>query len=223
MNPKKYPRGTSVKAWGCPRGTPSSSVKIMSPFKTLYFYCFMHYAFFLERLYFSFQFSLVLFAAINGWTPTNFFWRRFTRFHLPRTLRFLLLSFNECSLFLELRSAFIFRLDFYSDIVLSLYLGVFWPLVHVGFYQNSCFKKVQMVLEKRKSFMQKSGTKRSLFKLWLRLLHVVLDVILIVCLVIFAIAWLVSNDWDCLMSIWKKSCVVFYYVEVFIWVSPLIL
>jgi hypothetical protein len=44
-----------------------------------------------------------------------------------------------------------------------------------------------MVLEKRKSFMQKSGTKRSLFRLRLTLLHVVLDVILIICLVIFAV------------------------------------
>jgi hypothetical protein len=35
---------------------------------------------------FSFQFSLVLFAAINGWTPTNFFWRSCLVFHLPRTL-----------------------------------------------------------------------------------------------------------------------------------------
>jgi hypothetical protein len=25
--PKKYPRDTSIKAWGCPRGTPSSSAK----------------------------------------------------------------------------------------------------------------------------------------------------------------------------------------------------
>jgi hypothetical protein len=30
--------------------------------------------------------SFVLFAAINGCTPTNFFWRRCTRFHLQRTL-----------------------------------------------------------------------------------------------------------------------------------------
>jgi hypothetical protein len=52
--------------------------------------------------------------------------------------------------------------------------------------------------------MQKSGTKRSLCRLRLRLLHVVLDVVLIVCLVIFAVAWLVSNDWDCLMSLWKN-------------------
>jgi hypothetical protein len=85
----------------------------------------MHYAFFLERLVFSFQFCLVLFAAINGWTPTNFFWKSCLAFHLPRTLRFSLLSFNECSLFLELCLAFIFRLDFCSDLVISLYQGVF--------------------------------------------------------------------------------------------------
>jgi hypothetical protein len=144
----------------------------------------MHYAFFLEHLYFSFKFCLVLFAAINGWTLTNFFWRSCLAFHLRRTLCFSLLSFNECSLFLLLRLAFIFRLDFCSDLLISLHKGVFWPLVHVGFHQKSCFKKVRMVLEKRKSFIQKSGTKRSLFRLRLRLLHVVLDIILIVCLVV---------------------------------------
>jgi hypothetical protein len=46
-------------------------------------------------------------------------------FHLPRTLRFSLLSFNECSLFLELRLAFVCHLDFYSDLALSLHQGVF--------------------------------------------------------------------------------------------------
>jgi hypothetical protein len=124
-----------------------------------------------------------------------------TRFHLPRTLYFSLLSFNECSLFLLLRLAFIFRLDFCSDLVLSLHQGVFGPLVYVGIHQKRCFKKVWIVLEKRKSFLQKSGTKRSLFRLRLRLFHVMLDVVLIVCLVIFAVAWLVSYDWDCLMSL----------------------
>jgi hypothetical protein len=104
---------------------------------------------------------------------------------LPRTLHFSLLSFNECSFFLELRLAFVFRLDFCSDLHLYLHQGLFWPLVYVGIHQNSCFKKVRMVLEKRKSFMQKkSGTKRSLFRLRLRLLHVMLDVVLIVCLVV---------------------------------------
>jgi hypothetical protein len=125
-------------------------------------------------------------------------------FSLPRTLQFSLFSFNECSLFLLLHLAFVFCLDFCSDLVLSLHQGEFGPLVYVGIHQKSCFKRVWMVLEKRKSFMRKSGTKRSLFRLWLRLLHAMLDVILIVCLVIFAIAWLISNDWDCLMSLWKN-------------------
>jgi hypothetical protein len=85
-----------------------------------------------------------------------------------------------------------------------LHQGVFGPLVYVGIHEKSCFKEVWMVLEKRKSFMQKSGTKMSLFRLRLRLFHAMLDVVLIVCLVIFAVAWLVSNDWDCLMSLWKN-------------------
>jgi hypothetical protein len=184
MHSKKYPRGKSIKAWGCPRGTPSSSTKIRSPFNTLYFYCFMHYAFFLEHLYFSFQFCLVLFAAINGWTPTNFFWRSCLAFHLPRTLCFSLLLFNECSLFLLLRLAFIFHFDFCSDLVISLYQGVFLSLVHIGFHQKELFQKGSNGVGKEKSFMQKSGTKRSLCRLRLRLLHVVLDVVLIVCLVV---------------------------------------
>jgi hypothetical protein len=62
-------------------------------------------------------------------------------FHLPRTLYFSLLSFNECSLFLELRLAF-FCLDLCLDLVISLHQGVFLPLVHVGIHQKSCFKKV---------------------------------------------------------------------------------
>jgi hypothetical protein len=78
---------------------------------------------------------------------------------LPRTLRFSLLSFNECSLFLELRLAFIFHLNFFSDLVISLHQGVFVPLAHVGFHRKSCFKKVRMVLEKRKKFMQKKVQK----------------------------------------------------------------
>jgi hypothetical protein len=71
-------------------------------------------------------------------------------FSLPRTLYFSLLSFNECSLFLELRLGFIFRLDFCSDVVISLHQGVFRPLVYVGFHQKSCLKNIWIVLEKRK-------------------------------------------------------------------------
>jgi hypothetical protein len=59
---------------------------IRSSFMTLYFYCFIWYVLFLERLYFCFLFSFVLFAVINGWIPAYFFWRRHTLFSLPRTL-----------------------------------------------------------------------------------------------------------------------------------------
>jgi hypothetical protein len=45
-----------------------------------------------------------------------------------------------------------------------------------------------MVLEKRKKFHAKSGTKMSLFRLRIRLLHAMLDVVLIVFLVVFAVA-----------------------------------
>jgi hypothetical protein len=34
-------------------------------------------------------------------------------------------NFNECSLFLELRLAFVFRLDLCSDLIISLHQGVF--------------------------------------------------------------------------------------------------
>jgi hypothetical protein len=44
------------------------------------------------------------------------------------------------------------------------------------------------VLEKRKKFHAYSGTNGSLFRPWLRLLHVMLDVIFIVFLVVFVVA-----------------------------------
>jgi hypothetical protein len=141
-------------------------------------------------------------------------------FSLPRTLYFSLLSFNECSRFLELRLAFVFRLDFCSDLVIYLTKGVFRPLVYVGFHQKSCLKKVWMVLKKRKKFHAKSGTKGSLFRLRLRLLHAMLDVVLIVCLVVFVVAWLVSNDRDCLMSLWKNHALFLLYGSILLWFSP---
>jgi hypothetical protein len=113
MLPQKISKRYKHQSLGMPQGTPSSSVKIRSSFKTLYFYCFVFYAFFLERLYFRFKFYFVLFAAINGWTPTCLF---------------SLFSFNKCSLFLVLRLAFVFHLDFCSVIIISLYQGVYLDL-----------------------------------------------------------------------------------------------
>jgi hypothetical protein len=76
-------------------------------FKTLYFYCFMHYAFFLERLYFCFQFYFVLFPEINSCTPTNFFWRRCTRFSFAKNTPFFTLIVQR--VFSFSRTAFSFH------------------------------------------------------------------------------------------------------------------
>jgi hypothetical protein len=43
------------------------------------------------------------------------------------------------------------------------------------------------VLEKSKKFHVYSGTNGSLFRLWLRLLHSMLDVIFIICLEVFVV------------------------------------
>jgi hypothetical protein len=93
---------------------------------------------------FTFAFSFVLFCLLQKIVgPQQIsFGGDLLAFHLPRTLRFSLLSFNECSLFLELRLAFVFHLDFCSDLVLSLHQGIFRPLVYVDIHQNSCLKKV---------------------------------------------------------------------------------
>jgi hypothetical protein len=69
----------------------------------------------LERLYFCFQFSFVLFAAINGWTPTNFFWRIYTLFFIAKnTLVFTLIvqrmfSFSRTVFSFRFSPWFLFR------------------------------------------------------------------------------------------------------------------
>jgi hypothetical protein len=75
---------------------------------------------------------------------------------------FSLLSFNECSLFLELRLAFIFCLDFCSDLVISLHQVVFRPLVYVGFHQKSCLKKGLNGVGKEKKVSCKKWYKKEL-------------------------------------------------------------
>jgi hypothetical protein len=75
----------------------------------------MYYAFFLERLYFHFQFYFVLFAAINGWTLKNFFWGRHTPFFIAKnTLVFTLIvqrlfSFSRTAFSFHFSPWFLFR------------------------------------------------------------------------------------------------------------------
>jgi hypothetical protein len=65
-HPKKYPRGTSVKAWGCPEA-PLLHWQKSGHLSTHYIFiasCIMRFSWSVS--YFSLQFSLVLFAAIKG-------------------------------------------------------------------------------------------------------------------------------------------------------------
>jgi hypothetical protein len=83
-------------------------------------------------------------------------------FHLPRTLYFSLLSFNECSLFLELRLAFVLHLDFSSDLVLSLHKGVFQQPVYDWFSSKELSQKGLNGVGKEKKFHAKKWYKKEL-------------------------------------------------------------
>jgi hypothetical protein len=93
---------------------------------------------------FSFQFYLVLFAAINGWTPTNSFWRSCLAFHLPRTA--FSIRFSPCFV---LKSCYIFA----SRCVLTS--GPCW------FSSKELFQKSSNGVGKEKKLYatKKSGTK----------------------------------------------------------------
>jgi hypothetical protein len=96
VTPRNIQEVQASKLGDAPEAPPSSSAKTRSPFKTLYFYCFMHYAFFLERQLFLLS-VFFCFVCCNKWLDHIMLFleeRNFT-FHLPRTLRFSLLSFQR--------------------------------------------------------------------------------------------------------------------------------
>ena len=69
--PEKYSRGTSVKAWDAPKHPHLHQQSIRSSFKTLYFFCFICYVLFLERLYFFFSFLFFVLCSI--WLDPSIF------------------------------------------------------------------------------------------------------------------------------------------------------
>jgi hypothetical protein len=56
------------------------------------------------------------------------------------------------------------------------------------FISKDLFQKGLNGVGKEKKFHDYSDTNGSLFRMWLRLLHAMLDIVLIVCLVVFALA-----------------------------------
>jgi hypothetical protein len=97
--PKKYPRSTSIKLGDAPEAPLLHRQKSGHLLKYYIFIASCTICFSWSVSYFSFLSWLVLFAAINGWTPTNFLWRRCTHFYLPRILRFSFLQFHRVFFF----------------------------------------------------------------------------------------------------------------------------
>jgi hypothetical protein len=62
VTPRNIQEVQASKLGDAPEAPPFFIGKYQAPFKTLYFYCFMHYAFFLERQFFFFAFSFLLFV-----------------------------------------------------------------------------------------------------------------------------------------------------------------
>jgi hypothetical protein len=85
-HPKKYPRSTSVKAWGMPRGTPSSSTKYHVIFQDTIFLLLHMLCVFLAVSLFSLS-VLFFFVFCNKWLDPNMFLLEKTHsVSLPRTL-----------------------------------------------------------------------------------------------------------------------------------------
>jgi hypothetical protein len=131
-----------------------------------------------------FPFSFVLFAAINGWIISCFGESYAPFFIAKNTLVFTLIvqrvfSFSATAFSFCFLPWFLFR---------SWYIfksRCIWTSGQCWFLSKELFQKGSNGVGKEKKFhAKKSGTKRSLFRLWLRLFHVMLDIVLIVCLVV---------------------------------------
>jgi hypothetical protein len=70
------------------------------------------------------------------------FGERLTPFFVANNTLVFTLIVQQVFSFSRTAFSFLFRLDFYSDFVITLHQGEFRPLVYVGFYQKSCLKKV---------------------------------------------------------------------------------
>jgi hypothetical protein len=104
MSPQEISRKYKRQSLGMPPRHPFFIGKNQVIFQNTIFLLLHALCIFLEAsVVFSFQFCLVLFAAINGWTPTNSFGEVALLFICQEHSVFHSYHFNECSLFLELR------------------------------------------------------------------------------------------------------------------------
>ena len=102
---------------------------IRSCFKTLYFYCFICYVLFLERLCFSFQFSLVQFSVAHGCFKPCLFARETRSVFIAQNTLVSFLLLCECSLFA--RTAFSIRfVQNFLVLLCSQVCSTLWSLMN---------------------------------------------------------------------------------------------
>jgi hypothetical protein len=95
-----------------------------------------------------------LFAAINGWIPTNFFWRSCLAFHLPKTTPFFtLIVSTSVLLFLELRLIFALIC---VQILLYLFIKVYFDLWSMlVFIKRVVYKEFKWCWKREKALCKK--------------------------------------------------------------------
>jgi hypothetical protein len=126
VTPKKYPRSISVKAWGCSRGTSFFIGKNQVTFQDTIFLLLHALCVFLGAQLFLLS-VFFCFVCCNKWlyhimflleeVNSLFICQEHSSFHSYRSMSVLF--------FLLLHLAFVFRLDFCLDLVLSFHQGVF--------------------------------------------------------------------------------------------------
>jgi hypothetical protein len=183
-HPKKYPRGTSVKAWGWPEA-PLLHRQKSGHLSTHYIFIasyIIHFSWSVSCFYFLVLFSFVW---CNKWLdPNKFLLEKLPCFSFAKNTPFFTLivqwvfSFSATTFSFHFSPWFGFRSCYIFASRCILTSGPYW------FSSKELLQKGSNGVGKEKKIMQKSGTKRSLFRPRLRLLHVVLDVFLIVCLVV---------------------------------------
>jgi hypothetical protein len=165
----------------------------------------------LERqLFLVFSFVLFCFVCCNKrLDPNKFRLEKLSCFSFAKNTPFFTLivqwvfSFSRTAFSFHFLPWFLFRSSYIFASRCVLTSGPYW------FSSKELFQKGSNgVGKEKKKFMQKSGTKRSLFRLQLRLLHAMLDVFLIVCLV-FCCSMTCLKLLRLLNEPLKKSCVVF--------------
>jgi hypothetical protein len=156
VTPRNTQEVQASKFRDAPEAPPSSSAKIRSPFKTLYFYCFMQYAFFLERQLFLFS-VFFCFVCCNKWLDhIMFLLEEMNSLFICQEHSFFTLIVSTSVLFFCYCVWLAFFALIFVQILLYLFIKVYfclWSLL--VFIKRGIYNFFWMVLEKRKSFMQK--------------------------------------------------------------------